>query len=251
MIERPLAIVCDGVRLAGGMVVPDDPSGACLLLHGIPSVAPPDPDDTGYPGLADRFAEEGWAAAWVDMRAVRGSKGFFSIEGWVRDARTAIDAVRSTEGVQGLPLALIGSSAGGAVACEVAARGAPVDALAMLAAPASWVHFGRNDARGGTQRVIQEAGMALSEEVLADPTEWAAEFDAVSPERSIVKVKVPTLILHGTDDDVVPVHHADRLRERAPRAEVRIIEGGGHQLRREEVVLETLFDWLDRTLGRR
>lgn len=251
MIERPLAIVCDGVRLSGGIVVPEEPKGTCVLLHGIPSVTPPEPGDTGYPGFADRFAAEGWAAAWVDMRAVRGSKGYFSIEGWVRDARTTIDAVRSTEGVQGLPLALIGSSAGGAVACEVVARGAPVDALAMLASPASWVHFGRGDARNGVQRVIQDAGMALTDEVVADPTGWAAEFDAVTPERSIVKVKVPTLIVHGTADSVVPVHHADRLRERAPRAEVRILEGSGHQLRREEIVLETLLDWLDRTLARR
>ena len=251
MIERPLAIVCDGVRLAGGIVVPDDPKGAVVLFHGIPSVAPPEPGDTGYPGFADRFAEEGWAAAWVDMRAVRASKGHFSIEGWVRDARTTIDAVRSTEGVHGLPLALIGSSAGGAVACEVVARGAPVDALAMLAAPAAWHHFGGSDPRAGVKRILQDSGMTLSEEVIAEPAQWAAEFDTVSPERSIVKVKVPTLIVHGTADDVVPVHHADLLRERAPRAEVRILEGSGHQLRREEVVLETLFDWLDRTLVRR
>jgi len=250
MIERPLAIVCDGVRLAGGIVVPDEPRGSCVLLHGIPSIVPPEPGDTGYAGLAGRFAAEGWAAAWVDMRAVRGSKGSFSIEGWVRDARTTIDAVRSTEGASGLPLALIGSSAGGAVACEVVARGAPVDALAMLAAPASWLSYAA-DPVAGTQRITQDAGMVLSEEVLADPTAWAAEFDAVSPEKSIVKVKVPTLVIHGTADDVVPVHHADLLRERAPRAEIRIIEGAGHQLRRDEIALETLLDWLDRTLARR
>lgn len=249
MIERSLAIVCDGVRLAGGLVVPDRPKGACILLHGIPSVAPPDLDDTGYPGAADRFAAEGWAAAWVDMRAVRGSKGFFSIEGWVRDARSTVDAVRSTEGAQGLPLALIGSSAGGAVACEVVARGAPVDALAMLAAPASWIAYA-SEPKLGVRRVTEEAGMALSDDVLADPVPWMAEFAAVTPESSIVKVKIPTLIVHGTADDVVPVHHADRLRERAPRAEVRVIEGAGHQLRRDEAALSILFDWLERTMAR-
>ena len=250
MNEHPLAIVCDGVRLAGGICIPDDPKGACLLLHGIPSVAPPELGDRGYPGVAERFAEEGWAAAWVDMRAVRGSKGYFSIEGWVRDARTSIDAVRSADGVQGLPLALIGSSAGGAVATEVVARGAPVDALALLAAPAAWLSYA-TDAKKGVQRITEEAGMALSEETLADPGPWMAEFANVTTERSIAKVKVPTLIVHGTADDVVPVHHADRLGERAARAEVRMIEGAGHQLRKEEVVLETLFDWLDRTLARR
>lgn len=247
MQEKPLAVVCDGIRLAGGTWIPDEPKGVVLLLHGIPSVTPPDPDDPGYPGLTERFAEQGWAAAWVDMRAVRASKGFFSIEGWVRDARAVIDAVRSAEGLQGLPLAIVGSSAGGAVATEVVARGAPADALVLLAAPAAWVAYA-TDPRVGAKRITEEAGMALAEEVVADPTAWHAEFEKVTAERSIVKVKIPTLIVHGTADDVVPVDHARRLADRAPRAEVRIIEGGGHQLRREEPVLELVFDWLARVL---
>lgn len=249
MIERPLAIVCDGVRLAGGICIPDEPKGAVILLHGIPSIAPAEPNDTGYPGVARRFASEGWAAAWVDMRAVRGSKGFFSIEGWVRDARTTIDAVRSTEGIHGLPIALIGSSAGGAVACEVVARGAPVDALAMLAAPAVWTGY-TTDPKVGVQRITQEAGMVLSDDVLDEPGPWMAEFGNVTTEKSLPKVKIPTLIVHGTADSVVPVQHAERLAERAQRAEVKIIEGSGHQLRKEEVALEIVFDWLDRVLVR-
>ena len=249
MEQRALAIVCDGVRLAGGVHVPDNPKGAVILLHGIPSVVAPEPDDIGYPGLTRHFAERGWAAAWADMRAVRASKGFFSIEGWVRDARAVVDAVRSSDGLQDLPLALIGSSAGGAVACEVIARGAPVDALAMLAAPATWQGYA-TDPRVGVRRVTRETGMALAEDVEADPTAWMAEFDSVTAERSIGKVTLPTLVVHGTADDVVPVEHARRLAERAPRAEVHILEGGGHQLRKEEPALEIVFDWLDRVLTR-
>jgi pimeloyl-ACP methyl ester carboxylesterase len=118
----------------------------------------------------------------------------------------------------------------------------------MLAAPAAWVGYA-TDPRIGVRRITEEAGMALSEVVHADPGAWMAEFETVTAERSIVKVKVPTLIVHGTADDVVPVDHARRLAERAPRAEVRIIEGGGHQLRREEAAREIVFDWLDRTLA--
>ena len=218
-----------------------------MLLHGIPSIAPPDPDDGGYPEFARRVADEGWLAAWVDMRSVRSSKGHFSVEGWVRDARAVIDAVRTTEGAQGLPLAVVGSSAGGAVACELAARGAPIDALAMLAAPAGWRSYAA-DAATGIRRITEEAGMVLSEETLANPSAWFEEFDHVTAERSIAQVTIPTLIVHGSADDVVPVDHARRLAERAPRAELRIVEGAGHQLRRDDDAVAIVLQWLERVL---
>ncbi|HWC15151.1 MAG TPA: alpha/beta hydrolase [Actinomycetota bacterium] len=247
MEEVSLPVICDGIRLAAGGIVPDEARGAAVLLHGIPSVTPPDSGDTGYPGFAKRFAERSWAAAWVDMRAVRGSKGFFSIEGWVRDARAVIEAVRGTEGFSGLPLALIGSSAGGAVACEVVARGTSVDALVLLAAPATWLSFAADGAAAVT-RITQDAGMALAPETVADPTSWAEEFSRVTPERSIVNVRVPTLIVHGSDDDVVPVDHAELLGERAPRADVRVVRGAGHQLRTDDEAMSIVFEWLERNL---
>ena len=250
MEERSLAVLCDGTRLAAGIVVPDEPIGAVLLLHGIPSIAPSDPGDTGYPGVARRFAEHGWAAAWADLRSVRASKGSFSIEGWVRDARAVLDAVRSTNDLHEVPLALVGSSAGGAVATEVVLRGAPVDALVLLAAPATWVTYA-GDARSGVDRILTEAGMALSEETIANPEEWFAEFDSVTTERSISGIKIPILIVHGSVDDVVPVEHARRLSERAPRADLRIIEGAGHQLRKVDPAMELVYSWLDRVAGHR
>ena len=245
--ERPLSIVCDGFRLAGGAYVPDEPRGTVVLLHGIPSAAPPDPDDEGYPGLARRFASRGWVAAWVEMRGVRASQGHFSIEGWVRDARAAIDAARALEGARGHDLAVVGSSAGGCVAVEATARGAPVDALALLAAPAAWVSFAA-DPGAAVVRITEEAGMALSEAVLADPTAWANEFEGVVTESSIVDVRVPTLIVHGSADEVVPVDHAERIAERARNAELRIIDGGAHQLRRDERAVDLVLEWLERTL---
>jgi pimeloyl-ACP methyl ester carboxylesterase len=250
MDEQSLAVVCDGTRLSGGIVVPDDARGAVVLLHGIPSVAPSEPGDTGYPGVARRFAERGWAGAWADLRSVRASKGSFSIEGWVRDARAVLDAVRSTDDLHELPLVLIGSSAGGAVATEVVARGAPVDALVLMAAPATWVNYAA-DARSGVDRIQREAGMALADETVADPHEWFAEFDSVTTERSIAGIKIPTLIVHGGADDVVAVEDARRLSERAPRADLRIVEGAGHQLRKVDAAMDVVFEWLDRVAAHR
>ncbi len=246
LVEQRLPVVVDGLRLRGGAYVPRDAHGLVLLLHGIPSTNPPDPDDAGYPGVAHRLAAEGFAAAWVEMRAARSSPGYFSIKGWVRDATAALFAATSLQGVP-RPTAIVGSSAGGAVATEVARGGAPVAALALLAAPAEWVSFA-GDPREGLRRITQEAGMAVAPEVVSDPTEWAAEFDAVSTERSIGPLTCPVLVVHSTDDDVVPVDHAKRIAERARRPELRVIEGAGHQLRRDERALDLVTDFLRRNL---
>ena len=219
-----------------------------MFLHGIPSIAPPDESDTGYPGLARDFAGRGWAAVWANMRAVRGSPGWFSIEGWVRDARAIVDAARALPGGDSRQLALVGSSAGGAVSVEAIARGAPVDALVLLASPAVWGSFA-SSAGAGLARITDEAGMALEPAVLEDPSEWLAEFDRVTPERSIGSVRVPTLIVHGTADEVVPVDHARRLADNARSADVRIVEGASHQLRRDPMVMDMVDDWLTRTLS--
>jgi alpha-beta hydrolase superfamily lysophospholipase len=245
--ETALAVSSDGIRLAGGVCAAPDAKGAVVLLHGIPSAAPPDPGDEGYPGLARRFAEHGWFAAWVEMRGVRKSEGFFSIEGWVADARAIVDEVRGRGAAARGPLAIVGSSAGGAVAVEAVKRGATVDALALLAAPAAWMSFA-DDAQAAVTRVTGEAGLSLSEVTLDDPAPWAAEFEGVVPESAIGSVEVPVLVVHGTDDDVVPVDHAQRIARRAPRAELRVIEGAVHQLRRDERAVQIVLDWLDRTL---
>jgi pimeloyl-ACP methyl ester carboxylesterase len=246
--ERTLDVVFEGSKLYCGAAIPDEPRGVLVLLHGIPSVAPPEPGDLGYPGFARLAAESGWLAVWGDMRAVRRSEGYFSMEGWVRDAGEFVRIARSLEEGRGLPFGLAGSSAGGAVFSEVVARGAEVDALALLAAPASWISFA-GDPSTAVAMIQLQAGMALAPETLADPDAWAAEYDAVTTERTIGKEEVPTLILHGDADDVVPVEHAYRLKEAAPNAKLEIVPGAGHQLRRNDVATKLLFEWFDEVLG--
>ena len=242
-----LVIESDGLRLFGGSCLSESPRGTAALLHGIPSVAPPDPSDQGYPGFALQFATRGWNALWGDMRAARRSEGYFSIEGWVRDATAMIERARSLNADGSLPLAVVGSSAGGAVAAEAVRRGVLVDALVLLAAPAAWVSFAA-DPIAGARRVEQDAGMALSATDRADPTSWAAEFDEVTTERAVADVKIPTLIVHGTADDVVPVEHAERIAANAPHAEVLILHGAPHQLRRHQPAVDAVLDWLECTL---
>ncbi len=243
MKEIPIQISCDGNVLKGGAFVPDDAERSVVLLHGIPSVAPPDPSDTGYRGFARAFAEQGWVAGWADMRAVRDSEGYFSIEGWVTDVAAIVGAVRDLKPTRFF--ALVGSSAGGAVSTVAVSRGLHVDALALLAAPAAWLSFAADPVAGLT-RITQEAGMTVAPDVMEDPSAWAAEFDAVVTRDAIADVRVPVLVVHGDADDVVPVDHAAEITARAEEAELHIIKGAAHQLRRDERALRVLMQWLDR-----
>jgi uncharacterized protein len=247
VIERELDVVFEGLRLNCGAVIPQEPRGVLLLLHGLPSVAPPEPGDVGYPGFARSAAENGWLAVWGDMRAVRGSEGYFSMEAWVRDAGEFVRVARSLDEARGLPLGLVGSSAGGAVLTELVARGTDADALALLAAPASWLSF-TSDPQTSIQLIQLQAGMALAPETLENPEPWAAEYETVATERSIGTIEMPLLIMHGDADDVVPVEHAYRLKDVAPNARLEIIAGAGHQLRRDEAATKLLFDWCTEVL---
>jgi pimeloyl-ACP methyl ester carboxylesterase len=242
MNEVPLEISSDGALLKGSMVIPEGADRSVVLIHGIPSTAAPDVDDLGYAGFAQRFAEAGWNAAWADMRSVRSSSGYFSIEGWVADVAAIVAAARDLQPASFL--ALVGSSAGGAVSTTAVARGLPVDALALLAAPAAWVSFAGTPG-DGIVRVTQEAGMTVAPEVIEDPIAWAAEFDEVVTMEAIKDVAAPVLILHGDADDVVPVDHAGDIAAAAPDAELHILKGAGHQLRRDDRAVATLMRWLD------
>lgn len=242
-----LRVSSEDNALAYSCVTNDDPRGIVVLFHGIPSVNPPAADDRGYPGWAEDLAAKGWLAVWGDLRARGASAGYFSLEGWVRDAMAVIEAVRSLQGAGHLPLGLIGSSAGGCVSAEAIRRGARADALALLGAPAAWLFFA-GDGPAGVRRITGEAGMAVAPEVVEDPTSWAAEFETITTEIAIAEVKVPTLILHGTADDVVPVEHAHLIANQAPAAELVVIDSAPHILRHDPRAMTVLDDWLERVL---
>ena len=245
LTERELQVHVDQLTLSGGVCVAEGGRTGVLLLHGIPSTAPPDPADEGYPGLARALAARGISAAWLNMRAAKGQPGFFSIQGWVRDAAAAVTQLKERE-FRDKHVVIVGSSAGGAVAAQVASLGFAVEGVALLAAPADWITFAAHP-HAGVERITRDAGMAVAPDVLEDPLVWGAEFLEVSTQRAIAGVDVPVLILHGDLDEVVPVAHAGEIAQRAPHADVHIIQGGVHQLRKDPRAVHLLVEWLART----
>jgi putative redox protein len=52
--------------------------------------------------------------------------------------------------------------------------------------------------------------------------------------------------MHGADDDQVPVFDARVIADAHGDAELRIIDGAGHQLRYDPRAVAVLLGWLDR-----
>lgn len=124
---------------------------------------------------------------------------------------------------------VLGSSLGGLTAARVAERDARVTALVLLA-PAfrlterwrqlpewdAWQRTGWREVRDHTTGQPARVDFGFAEDAMA--------IDAGEPD-----VRVPTLILHGVHDDVVPIDSARRFA--AGKRHVRLIElDDGHDL---------------------
>ncbi|MXY24376.1 MAG: alpha/beta hydrolase [Acidobacteria bacterium] len=142
----------------------------------------------------------------VDYRGYGRSEGAPDEEGIYRDGLAIYDAVVARS-VRAEDIVLFGRSLGGAVAIEVALH-RPVGAI-VLESP------------------------FRSVPALAREHYWFVPSFLVRTrmdnESKIGSVDVPTLVLHGDRDRVVPVAHGRRLFELAARsAQFHLIEGAGH-----------------------
>ena len=250
MQTRAVVFRSDDLTLEGQIIIPEQPRAALVLCHGIPSGGPPDPDDEGYAGFARAMASAGYATMWFNFRGCRGAPGEFSMSGWCTDIESALDAIAKLPAVGDLPRILVGSSAGGSAAIDVAASRSDVTMIATLAAPASLAAIG-DDKQLLLQR-LRNIGIIHDPAYPPDVDGWWSDLLAKAAETAIPGVAPrPMLLVHGDADTVVPYHHAERLFTLAgePKELVRI-PGGAHQLRRDPRALDALTDWLDRRLPR-
>jgi pimeloyl-ACP methyl ester carboxylesterase len=174
----------------------------------------------------------------------------------------ADDVASVVESCGGGPAAIVGASMGGYIAMTLAVRHPRlVDALVLvatltggpgsigvpestLAAWAAHAHLPSEEFARATMPISLspgwvEAHPAEFERLLAarlehptPPETWRAQWDACErflrvgvPDGDIT---VPTWVVHGTADRVVPYENAALVRTRIPQAEVVTVRGGGH-----------------------
>ncbi|HJR24779.1 MAG TPA: alpha/beta hydrolase, partial [Acidimicrobiales bacterium] len=61
----------------------------------------------------------------------------------------------------------------------------------------------------------------------------------------------PLLVVHGSEDDLVPAFDARVLVDAHGKAELRLVDGAGHRLRHDPRAVAVLLGWLDRQRNRR
>lgn len=249
MFKRDIDFRVDGSKLVGEVYVPQDaPAGklpALCLCHGIPARLPV-PEDQGYPSLARSFCKLGIITMIFNFRGAGLSEGNFDMVGWTRDLSGAVDSLSGLPEVDQEHLFLMGFSGGAAAAVYVTAADPRVKALVSCACP---TRFTMVESREGLAAFLKQAReVGIIKDPAFPPSEklWVANFRKVSPVKRISYISPrPLLIIHGDEDEVVPVGHARQLYRRAgePR-ELAIIQGAGHRLRLDESAMEKARSWI-------
>jgi pimeloyl-ACP methyl ester carboxylesterase len=218
---------------------------AVVLAHGYPSeVSATAVAAAALPELADRLAAEmGWLAMALAFRGCGGSEGSFSLAGWLDDISAAVTYLRENERVTGVWLAGFGT--GGALALCAAAADPEVRGVAALGAPADF-----DDWASHPKRLLEharEVGIITDPTFPADVDAWTRELRELRAVACAPKVAPrPLLVVHGSDDDLVPVFDARVLVDAHGDAELRIMNGAGHRVRHDPRAIAVLLGWLDR-----
>jgi putative redox protein len=245
----------EGLELAGHLALPGAPARAggrmpgVILCHGFPSGAGGAATSAAtYPELADRIAGEvGWAALTFNFRGCGQSQGNFSLRGWLADLGAAIDHLAAVDGIDGIWLA--GASTGGSLCIARAASDPSIRGVAALAARADFDDWASHPRRFCDH--ARDIGMIREPGFPAAFDAWARELREIRPLELVRQLPPrPLLVIHGSEDDFVPVADARVLADAHGECDLRIVTGAGHRLRHDPRAIAILLGWLDRQKAR-
>lgn len=207
----------DGATIEAYLTAP--PGGHPGPLVVLPHGGPESRDNRSWDRQVQGLAAQGW---WVLQPNFRGSGGYglgFASEGWKRwgdrmqeDIEDAVAQAIALHGLDAGRVAIMGTSYGGYAALMGAVRRPDLYKAAIsicgvgdLPDMLAWVN--REDDTPGkpmydfwTKRI-------------GDPRVMGPALEQASPRRRAAEVVCPVLLVHGVDDEVVPVIQSRRMRD--------------------------------------
>jgi alpha-beta hydrolase superfamily lysophospholipase len=251
MEVRPVNWKVDDIVIVGELRLPDDAAKhpALCICHGIPSGKPADPNDKGYPDLADRFCRAGFVTLIFNFRGTGPSGGNFDMMGWARDIEGAINCLHSCPQVDQSRIYLMGFSGGAAASVYVTAHDARVARLVLCACPAEFRRIVTERAADFSIDRFRQIGLIRDKDFPPSPEDWANSFREITPVNWIDRIAPrPLLMLQGKDDDLIEEEQAWRLYEKAGEPkDIAIVAGAGHKLRLSDQAMDIALTWLKRT----
>ena len=201
---------------------------AIVLVHGLDSYG----WNAGDQDIARAYVEAGFHVLLFDLRGQGRSGGDRLGLGWLerRDVRAAVNLLL-TRGFRPGRIGLHGTSYGAATALLSIAAIPEVGAVVADSAFADMrdVMDARIEERTGIPVLfvkLLRPGIAL-----VGRLRYSLNFDAIPPERAVPEIAPrPILFIHGSDDPIIPVEHAHRLKAASKNAddELWILTGHGH-----------------------
>lgn len=244
-------ILDDGIRLSAQLDMPENGAEKCplvLLIHGF----------TGYKeephirAVAKEFLQTGCAVLRADMYGHGQSDGTFenhTLYKWLTNILSLIEYARKQDFVT--DLYLCGHSQGGLAV--ILAAGMEHDLIRGLIplSPAIMIPEG---ARQGTLLGQQFDPEHVPDQLISwDGRILKGNYVRVAqtlyPEQAMERYTGPVLLVHGDEDEAVPLQCSVDAAKRFANAELRIIEGDDHCYGRHlDQVTRAVGDWMRRQM---
>jgi uncharacterized protein len=208
----------DGTKLSGWFVqAVGAPRGTVIHFHGNAG------NMSAHFAVVSWLPKAGFNLFVFDYRGYGRSEGAPDRKGVYEDSIAAITCVQERKDVNRERLVLFGQSLGGANAIAVAG-GNRFGGIRAVAAEAAFSTY--------RSIVRDKLGEIPVLSLFKAPLSWLLTGDSYSPAGAVGRIApVPLLIIHGTDDRVVPFYHGRILYDRALRPKLFWpVEHGGHTL---------------------
>jgi dipeptidyl aminopeptidase/acylaminoacyl peptidase len=171
----------------------------------------------------------------------------------IDDVMDAFEYVSNLPYVEGDKIAYFGDSHGSYLAMMAATRTKPFVIIHGWGVTdmAEWFEYIKNSPIPIYQRIAEDLRKSLG----GEPQDVPEVYRQVSPIAQVGRINCPVLILHGEDDEDVPVAHAYKLAEALKGAgneyELRVFKNEGHGLRSPEArqtMEQTVLEFIKRHL---